>query len=158
MDTVTYPHPEVIMRLGQRFVPMRLQVDKAAELASQFNIVWTPGLVVLDGSKRVWVRTFGYCPPEEFLPWLALSEGKFHFGRAHFDKAEACFAECHATWPKSHAAPEALYWQGVARYKQGDVQGLGQFWYRLRREHPESLWTQKASFLWLRKREEARKE
>ncbi|MBM3267184.1 MAG: hypothetical protein FJZ01_05985 [Candidatus Sericytochromatia bacterium] len=152
MDTVTYPDDQVVARLGERFVALRLQIDKHEPVARQFNAVWTPTLLVLDGDMHVWVRTFGWYPPREFVPWLALAEGKYRLGRGQTGAAADLFDECAAQWRDSHSAAEALYWKGVALYKQGDKDGFGKAWYRLRREHPESIWTQKASFLWLGKR------
>ncbi len=151
MDAVTYPDPQVIERLGRRFVALRLQIDQHRELARQFNAVWTPALLVLDGDMHVWVRTFGWYPPPEFVPWLIAAEGKFRYGRGQYGAAADCFEECATRWRGSHSAAEALYWKGVSLYKQGNKEGLGKEWDRLRREHPDSIWTQKASFLWLAK-------
>ncbi|HKQ40744.1 MAG TPA: hypothetical protein VJ063_21935 [Verrucomicrobiae bacterium] len=50
------------------------------------------------------------------------------------------------TLPDSDAAPEALYWQGVSRYKSsGDPTALQQTADAFKTRYRESTWAKKAS-------------
>ncbi|MBI6546813.1 MAG: tetratricopeptide repeat protein [Cyanobacteria bacterium NC_groundwater_1444_Ag_S-0.65um_54_12] len=147
MDTVTYPSSDVIRVLNDRFVPLKLKVEENATLAEEFHVIWTPAFLCLDANRRVWVRTYGYLPPEEFIPFLWLTEGRYRLGGKQYAEATKIFEDLVLQWSKSHAAAEALYWEGVAYYRLGRTGSLMQSWQRLKEEYPQSIWHLKSSFI-----------
>ncbi len=80
MDAVTYPNAAVIEYIEQNLVPLKVPHDQQP-LAGDFNVKWTPTLVVLDQEGKEHHRTVGFLDPEEFIPSLLLGIGITHFDR-----------------------------------------------------------------------------
>lgn len=144
MGAVTYPQAEVVEFVEQNLVP--LQVLSDAPLAKEFNLQWTPTLIVLDPDGKEHHRAIGFLPPEELIPMLTLGIGKSHFDRQQFDKAISTLEKLLAQYPKSDAAPEAVYLLGVSRFKSThDPKPLKQAYERLSSQYAASEWTKRAS-------------
>lgn len=145
MDAVTYPTPEVETLLDESFVACRVKIDDP--LAKRYSAEWTPGLFFLDTEGTVRYRAFGFHPPRDFLHLLRVARGTIDFERGSFKDALASFAVAADDARGSSLQPEALYWQGVCRYKLGDKGGMGEAWTRLMDLFPWSPWARKASFI-----------
>ncbi len=144
MGAVTYPDSKVAEFITARMVPVQLLYD-ARPYADDFNIQWTPTIIVLDENGKEHSRTVGFIPPEEFVPALMLGMLKVHFNRKQFrealDEANALIRD----YPGAKAMPEAIYWQGVASFENThDPQHLKAIYKRLQSEYPASEWTQRA--------------
>ena len=62
------------------------------------------------------------------------------------DEAEREFNQIVEELPQSDAAPEALYWAGVARYKStGDASALADTAAGFKQRYQQSTWAKKAS-------------
>ena len=60
--------------------------------------------------------------------------------------AEQRYAQVMERYAETAAAPEAVYWSGVSRYKStNDHTVLGGVAEELREKYPESVWSKKAS-------------
>lgn len=145
MDTVTYPEPRVAHFLNQYFIPVKVRIKEDPKLAGQYLVSWTPNVVLADAQGRIHHRVDGYLPPEDFLACLALGVGRYLLNRERFAQAAERFEEVAQRHQGSDAGAEALYWLGVARYKQSDdVAQLRPSWQRLAREYPNSAWTRRS--------------
>jgi TolA-binding protein len=59
----------------------------------------------------------------------------------HWADAEQRYTDVLERYPKSKAAPEALYWKGVSHYKKtNDHTILGAMPKPFRRNYPDSIW------------------
>ena len=144
MGAVTYPKAEVVQFIEQNLIP--LQVLSDAPLAKDFRLQWTPTLIILDSDGKEHHRAVGFLPPEELVPMLLSGIGKCHFDRQQFDKAISSFEQLLAQYPKSDAAPEAVYLLGVSRYKSThDPKPLKQAYEQLSSQYATSEWTKRAS-------------
>jgi TolA-binding protein len=77
---------------------------------------------------------------------LALGLGHSAFARERWDEAERWFRDVVDRFPDSEAAPEALYWAGVARYKgQGDASALRSTAGAFKQQYQQTSWAKKAS-------------
>jgi hypothetical protein len=117
MDAVTYPDGKVVEAMGENMIPVRVPFD-AEPLSRDFNVRWTPTMIVVDDEKTLHHRTTGFLHPEEMVPTLLLGRGKMHFGREELEEAERIFNGLIRDHSGSLAAPEAVYYHGVSRYKQ----------------------------------------
>jgi hypothetical protein len=117
MDTVTYPDPRVAAFIGGHFVPVRVRIKEAPELAQEHLVGWAPNVVVADDQGKAHYRVEGYLPPEDFLAHLSLGVGKYALNHKNFERARERFEEVARRHPGTDAGAEALYWLGVARYK-----------------------------------------
>jgi hypothetical protein len=145
MDTVTYPESRVAAFLVDHFIPARLRVKDNRELIQEYLVSWTPNVVVLDEQGKVHYRIEGYLPPEDFLAYLSLGLGKYRLHRQRFEPARERFDEVARRHAGTDAGAEALYWLGVAQYKQShDPAQLRASWGRLAQEYPRSTWTQRS--------------
>jgi hypothetical protein len=143
MGAVTYPDEKVADFVTRNMVPLQVEADKP--LAVEFKVKWTPVIVVLDYFGKEHHRTVGYFPPEEFIPNLLLGMGKVDFDTEQFGDAIQHLDKLLAEYPKSGAAPEAIYLRGVCGYKgTHDARPLKDAYEKLKSEFPQSEWTMRA--------------
>ncbi|HEU4680308.1 MAG TPA: tetratricopeptide repeat protein [Gemmatimonadales bacterium] len=150
MDAEVYPDERVARFIQENFLPARVHVkDQAAEfrrLGERYNAQWTPTLLVLDPEGTERHRIEGFLPAEDVLAQLTLGLGHSAFARQQWDEAERRFREVVERYPNTEAAPEALYWAGVARYKgKGDAKALGETAQEFSRRYKDTSWAKKAS-------------
>ena len=144
MDAVTYPENKVIEYINQHVVPLRVAFD-SQPLATDFNVKWTPVLAVLDQEGSAHQQTLGFFGPEELIPSLMLGIAKVHFDHDQFDNALATLHALQADYPKNAAIPEAIFLEGVSRYKHGhEPKTLKDAYEQLEADFPSNEWTQRA--------------
>ena len=134
----------------QRFVPVRVHVrenrDEWQRLSAQLAVQWTPTILIVDADGHERYRIEGFLPADDFLSQIELGLGHAAFKRADYGRAEASFRDVARKYPKTDAAPEALYWAGVAKYRSSDdPAALKETAGLVSREYPESTWAKKAS-------------
>ncbi len=145
MGAVTYPDSRVAEFINNRMIPVQLLHD-AQPYASDYNVKWTPTIIVLDRDGKEHHRIVGFLPPDEFTPALLLGIAKVNFDRDRLDEATADLEKIVNGYPKSAAAPEAIYLVGVTQFKNThDPAPLKEAFERLRREHPSSEWAKRAT-------------
>lgn len=144
MDAVTYPDAEVNRFINAEMIPVRVR-SNSEPLATNFNVRWTPTLVTLDPEGHEHHRTVGYLTPEDLIPSLMLGIAKWRFDEKQFDLAEKGLESVLQKYPKSDAAPEALYLQGVSCYKQSNnLADMKKAYQELVARYPESDWARRA--------------
>ena len=144
MDAVTYPNTKVIEFVQENVVPLRVPVTDQP-LPTDFNVKWTPTLIVLDAEGKEHHRIVGFLPPEELIPSLMLGIAKSGFDREQYVEALSALEKLLGTYPKSDSAPEAIYLQGVCQYKSShDPKPLKKAYEQLQAVYPSSEWTKRA--------------
>lgn len=144
MGAVTYPNEKVAEFVGRHMVPVQVLFN-AQPLAADFQVKWTPTVITLDEEGLEHHRTVGFLPPEEFIPSLILGIGKAHFDREKSEPAMEWLDRLLKDYPRSDAAPEAVYLRGVAQFKRSHrPEALKEIYERLQAEYPSSEWTKKA--------------
>ena len=112
----------------------------------RFGAQWTPTILVLDRDGVERHRFEGFLPADEFLAQLQLGLGHVALARRRFDEAEKLYREVVEKWPETDAAPAALYWAGVARYKaSNDAAALSETAAQFRQRYADSVWAKKAA-------------
>jgi hypothetical protein len=145
MGAVTFPDARVIAFFNQNVIPLRLPHDHKP-LAEQFQIKWTPALVTLDAEGKEHHRTVGFLAPDELIPSLLLGKAKIDFDHEDFAKALVTLEDLLKDYPKSAAAPEAIFLRGVCGYKSThSPKALKEIYERLLKDYPDSEWTKRAS-------------
>jgi tetratricopeptide (TPR) repeat protein len=145
MDAVTYPSAKVAGFLQNEMVPVRVPFNHKP-LAVDFNVKWTPTLVTLDLDGKEHHRTVGFLSPEEIIPSLLLGMGKAYFSRSQFEEAIAKLDRIISEFPKSNAAPEAVYYWGVANYKNTkQAAPLKEAYEKLMAQYAKSEWAGRAA-------------
>jgi thioredoxin-like negative regulator of GroEL len=148
LEAATYPDQEVARFLADHFVAARINSDERPDLAREFGVFWTPTLVTLHHLGHLLRETIGYLPPAEMLPELTLTAALYDLRSARAGEAEAQFQEVVDRFGASSAAPEALYWKGLAAYRRSkDKEDLWIAWRELAAAYPESIWAQKTTLL-----------
>ena len=144
-----YSNPQVASFIKTHFVPVRVhakeQREQFQQLGARFGAQWTPTILVTnsDGIERH--RIEGFLPPEDFLTQLMLAVGHAAFAEGQFATAEERFRDVVAQHAFTDAAPEALYWAGVSRYKAtNDPRALKETADAFAK-YPDSQWAKKAS-------------
>jgi TolA-binding protein len=145
-----YTDPRVVDFIQQHFTPVRAHVrENGAEfkkLGSRFNAQWTPTTLIVDSDGQEHHRIEGFLPADDFLAQLALGLAHSAFARGSFNDAEPLFRDVVDKYPNTDAAPEALYWAGVSRYKgKGDASALGETARAFSTRYTDTSWAKKAS-------------
>jgi hypothetical protein len=145
-----YSDPRIVGFVTRHFVPVRVHVreqkDDFKRLGERYGAQWTPTTLVLDSSGQERHRIEGFLPADDFLGQLGLGRGHSAFVRGDYGEAARQFREVLDKHADSDVAPEAMYWQGVARYKgNGDVAALQETHRDLEQRYPGSTWAKKAS-------------
>jgi hypothetical protein len=144
MGAVTFPDAKVMAFIKQNLIPIRLPHDHKP-LAEQFQVKWTPALVTLDTEGKEHHRTVGFLSPEELIPSLLLGKAKIDFDHEDFAKALVSLEALLKDYPKSGAAPEAIFLRGVCRYKSTHTpKPLKEAYEKLAKDYPDSEWTKRA--------------
>ena len=145
-----WPDDRVVRYVNENFLPARVHVkDDAADFqryGAQYNAQWTPTVLFLspDGVERH--RIEGFLPTEDFLSQLMLGRAQIAFKAERWEEAEKIFRQIFEKCPDTDAAPEALYWLGVARYKAtNDPTPLKETARAFTTRYKDSSWAKKAS-------------
>ena len=144
MDAVTYPDANVAEFMNRSIIPLRVSFD-SQPLAADFNIKWTPTLITLDAEGKEHHRTVGFLPAEELIPSLLLGMAKTFFETEKLDAAMKYLDRLVRDYPKSDAAPEAIFIRGVCGYKSThNPKPLKEAYEKLAADYPSSEWTKRA--------------
>jgi hypothetical protein len=145
MDAVTYPDTKVVEFMNNNVVALRVPSD-SQPLAGRFNVKWTPVLAVLDQDGVGHQQNVGFFPPAEFIPSLMLGIAKVHFDHDQLEKALEMLHKLQADYPAGAVVPEAVYLEGVSRYKHShEPKTLKDAYEQLQSDFPSSEWTRRAS-------------
>ncbi|MEM7048276.1 MAG: hypothetical protein AAF604_01395 [Acidobacteriota bacterium] len=153
MGAVTYPDDRVAALLTERFNLYKLDLSTPHEdfraASGGAPVPWAPTFRFCDRRGREVRRLVGWLPPEGFLAELHLTLGLQDIARGRFADAEAAMGRIADRWPEAAAAPEALYWAGMAAFQDGqrDMHRLHQGWQALRQRYPDSTWAERASVI-----------
>jgi TolA-binding protein len=136
--------------IQENFIPARLHVrEQAADFkkyGEQYSAHWTPTLLELDSEGVEQHRVEGFLEADDLLAQLTLGLGKAAFKNRNWQEAERRFREVVDRYPQADAAPEALYWQGVSRYRQtNDPAALAGTSDAFGKRYQNSIWAKKAS-------------
>jgi hypothetical protein len=134
----------------EHFLPARINVREQKtdwdRYSARYGVQWTPTILIVDPSGAERHRIEGFLPVDELLAQLVLGLGHSAFARQEFGEAERRLREVVERYPDTSAAPEALYWAGVARYKAtNDATALGATAGAFARQYQDSVWAKKAS-------------
>ena len=103
-------------------------------------------MLILDSNGKERFRIEGYLPKDEFRAHLELALARVAFMSKNWADAERRYAEVIERYPNSKAAPEALYWKGVGRYKAtNDHNVLGELPGQFQEKYPDSTWALKTA-------------
>jgi hypothetical protein len=97
---------------------MRAHIKERGVLFHRFAVLWTPSVLFLDPSGVERRRMEGYLPRDMFFGELYLGLARVSFMRKDWAEAERIYDEVATRWPSATAAPEAMYWRAVSRYKR----------------------------------------
>ena len=144
MDAVTYPDKKVVEFINRSLIPLRVKSD-SIPLSKEFNVTWTPTLITLDEDGKEHYRTVGFLSPPELISSLLLGMAKIYFDAGQFEACLAKLEEIISRYPKSKAAPEAIFLRGVSGYKNThDPKPLKEAYSKLQSEYPGSEWADRA--------------
>jgi hypothetical protein len=134
----------------ENFLPARIHVREQKEdwarFSERYGVQWTPTILVVDPAGTERHRVEGFLPAQELIAQLALGLGRSAFARQQFGEAEKRLRDVVDRFPATSAAPEALYWAGVARYKAtNDAAALAETAGAFSRRFQDSTWAKKAS-------------
>ena len=145
-----YPGERVARFITENFIPARIHVRDQAEeykrFGARYGVQWTPTILEIDHDGVERHRIEGFLPTDDFLAQLMLGLSHAAFKREQWADAERRFHEIVERFPNSEAAPEALYWEGVARYKgSGRPEALHDTARVFSDRYESSSWAKKAS-------------
>lgn len=144
MDAVSYPDSTVAEFINENLIPLRIKTDVEPYI-SDFKLRWTPTLIILDPKGVERQRTIGFLQPVELIPALLLGIAKVDFDMGCYAIAIERLERIITDHSTCGVAPEAVYYRGVARYKQeGSPQPLKDAYEELNKDYPGDVWTRRS--------------
>ena len=144
MGAVTYPNEGVAKFVDLNFVPVQVQ-SANKELADKYNVSWTPTILVLDADGKEHYRSVGFLQPDVFIATFELGKARYYLDREQFAEARALLEELIERCPVPEVVPEAIFYHGVASYKQThDPKPLRKAYDTLTAKYPQSDWAKRA--------------
>lgn len=145
-----WPDPRVVKFVSDNFIPARVHVKDDSALfqkyGEKYGAQWTPTILELDKDGVERHRIEGFLPNDEFLAQLMLGRAQIAFAQQQWGDAERRFREVVDKFPNTDAAPEALYWAGVAPYKgTNDNASLKATARAFKERYQDTSWAKKAS-------------
>jgi len=70
MEEDTLQNDEVMKRISENYIGVRIDVDSNPELSSEYRIYGVPTIIILDSSGNQIRRSEGYMSPQEFMSFL----------------------------------------------------------------------------------------
>jgi thioredoxin-related protein len=150
LEAEVYSKADVSAFIDSDFIPVRVhvreQADEFKRLGARYSAQWTPTVLIVDEGGVERHRIEGFLPANEFIAQLKLGLAQAAFARSDFAEAERQFREVVGSYGDSDAAPEALYWAGVAKYKTtGDAAALADTYKAFQSRYKDTSWATKAS-------------
>jgi TolA-binding protein len=144
LEAESYNDEATAKFIDENFVPLEAHIKEHPAYFHRFDAVWTPTILILDANGVERYRNEGYLPTIEFRSQLELGLARVAFMNKKWSEAEQRYAQVLDHYPDSKAAPEALYWKGVSRYKAtNDHTVLGTMPGLFRQRYPDSVWALK---------------
>lgn len=145
MSAVTYPNADVVDLIESKVVPVRLAYNVKPQ-AEDYRVKWTPTFLILDSNGKEHHRATGFMAPEELIPAILLGIGKAYLDNDEAGKSLSILHDVLSLYSKSDAAPEATYYEGVAKFKSSnDAKHLKDAYERLSERYPNSEWARRAA-------------
>jgi tetratricopeptide (TPR) repeat protein len=145
---VTYQDQRVQDLLDEETAPVQVDFKESRELRERYDVAWTPTLVLLDAAGEPHQKLVpASLPPDDFLPVVRTAIGRFKWATKDYDAAIRAFDDVLARHPDALAAPEALYWRGVALYGKHAEEAMKRSWAELGERFPKSYWAKATTFV-----------
>ncbi|HEU4343227.1 MAG TPA: hypothetical protein VFU31_16870 [Candidatus Binatia bacterium] len=127
-------------------MPVQAHIKEHPVYFHRFDVLWTPTALILDSSGIERYRSEGYLPNLEFRAQLEIGLARIAFMHKQWPEAERRYTAVAEKYPNTSAAPEAIYWSGVSRYKAtNDHTALGAVADKFKERYQSSVWALKAS-------------
>ena len=146
---MTYPQAAVADAITRYGIPVQFDNSNPQnqKLLHSIHHIWTPDWRVFDYNGSELYRSDGFLPPDEFTPRVLCGYAMAYLRLKRFDDAEKIYVDVLTRFSTSYAAPEALYYLGVTRYRRNpDGDDLLTQWANLRARYPMSEYRVKQSF------------
>jgi hypothetical protein len=145
MGAVTYPNPEVAEFISSHFIPLKLDGTSQMKQFKEFDVQWTPTFIICDRNRKEHHRVTGFLEPARFLGEMHLALANLAFHGEQYGEAAQAYRQVVERYPETSAAPAAVYYGGVCRYKDsGDPACLKEAFVELEEKYPGSDWAKKA--------------
>ena len=145
-----YPDPRVAKFITEQFVPVRFHVkdqhDDFQRVGGKYGAQWTPTILIVDADGEEHHRIEGFLPVDDFMSQLMLGTARAAFDRNDYAAAEQLYRRIVEPFPETEAAPEALYWAGVSKYRAtNDPSALKATAAAFAERYQSTSWAKKAS-------------
>jgi len=124
-------------------IPVRLVVGEAEREERQYEITWTPALLVLGPNGTVYQRFEGFLSADEYVPMLLLGKATMHFRQRRYDLASAILARIAQEYAGTTFRPEVLFYLFIAQLWSGQREAAATAQAELKSHYVDSLWARR---------------
>ena len=130
----------------QHFVPVKIHIKEQPGMWKRFGVRWTPTILVMSPEGKEERRIEGFLPANEYLGQLELGLAYIAVEGKQWSDAQREFERVVDRYPDTDAAPEALYWTGVAKYSAShDAADLKETGRQFQERYTDTSWAKRAS-------------
>lgn len=132
--------------IADHFATARVHIKEQPTAFHRFGARWTPTVLMLGPDGKELRRVEGFLPADELLGQVKMALAYQAVARKQWDQAASHFASVVRDHPDSEAAPEAQYWEGVARYSgTHDASHLQETARRFKQKYASTGWAKRSS-------------
>jgi TolA-binding protein len=125
---------------------VRIHVKEQPAMWKRFGVRWTPTVLVLGPDGTEARRVEGFLPQGDLLAQLELGLAFLAVHKKDWTAAREEFERVVERFPETDAAPEALYWSGVAKYSGShDATALKDLGRAFKERYTDTSWAKRAS-------------
>ncbi len=148
MNAGPYSEEKVQKFIEEEYVPLKSQCfwKERTELMKRFYIAWTPTFLFQDSTGKVHRKLVGFMPSDDFLAQLKFGKGILMFEKERHAEAAKWFQRVVDEHATSGVAPEAVFYLGVAEYRNThEAAALRRVYDSLLERYPQSEWARRAA-------------
>ncbi len=140
MERTTFTDEDVINFLGEKFIPLRLDIFRDKKDRSDFSAYWTPSFHVADHNGKQFFRFEGYYNSADFLMKLRTGLTEYMIPKGRYDEALLLQESVTAKEKESPLYPGFTVYRGkLVLLKTGKSDVIKDIMGKLRDKNPGSI-------------------
>jgi thioredoxin-related protein len=150
MEITTYQKDETLSYINSHFIFIKYDItNKSIPKIHCSPIMWTPTFIVFANDGSEMRKITGYLNNLQFISEMEIGRALAYLRKGKPQIALDILENFNKHPQDNVAAPEALYWAGVASYflNRRNPESLAIRWQELLNNYPDSIWASKADCL-----------
>ena len=145
LEEETLADPAVREQIAERFIPVKLHLVNDRAITRDWQIIWTPTVLIADRSGKIRYSSINYLPAAEFLDVMDIGEAVTAMRWQEYETSIARLKDIEERHPEGPLTAEAIYWRGMAEYFRDGHRSTSAkaVWAEIQERFPDSIWAKR---------------